>query len=181
MGKKKHKRPESESEALDRDEFKANHETELINGCSPEKKKKKKKRKVENDEIEAEKRKSISKPTVSIAVSGSIIDNAQSLELATRVRIFSFIGECFLSSSSFPLFPKRMIWLVHWMSFLFFLLSRCVFPLLKWSDVINLEATYELLSSWLVKLLVRQPYFELTRSPCFSFVSSSFLTQNFLG
>ena len=109
MGKKKHKRPEQESEALDRDDFEANHETELINGCSPEKKKKKKKKKVENGSIEAEKRKPISKPTVSIAVSGSIIDNAQSLELATRVRILSFIGECFSSSASFPLFPKRMI------------------------------------------------------------------------
>ncbi|XP_022956323.1 putative methyltransferase C9orf114 homolog [Cucurbita moschata] len=88
MGKKKHKRPESESEALDGGDFEARHETELINGCSPETKKKKKKRKkqnVENEEIEGEKRKPISKPTVSMAVSGSIIDNAQSLELATRL------------------------------------------------------------------------------------------------
>ena len=106
MGKKKHKRPESESEALDGGDFEARHETELINGCSSETKKKKKKRKkqnVENEEIEGEKRKPISKPTVSMAVSGSIIDNAQSLELATRVRIFYFMSECFSSSSPFPM------------------------------------------------------------------------------
>ncbi|XP_022138246.1 putative methyltransferase C9orf114 [Momordica charantia] len=81
MGKKKHKRPESESEALDR----GDSEAQLVNGCSPEKKKRKKKKKLENEEIEGEKREPVSKPTVSIAVSGSIIDNAQSLELATRL------------------------------------------------------------------------------------------------
>lgn len=91
MGKKKHKRPESESEALDR----GDSEAQLVNGCSPEKKKRRKKKKLENEEIEGEKREPVSKPTVSIAVSGSIIDNAQSLELATRVRIFFFYRRVF--------------------------------------------------------------------------------------
>ena len=69
--------------------------------------KKKKKRKFEN-EIEGERRRSISKPRVIIAVSGSIIDNAQSLETASRVCIFSLIGECFSSFSPFPLSLGRL-------------------------------------------------------------------------
>ncbi|WVZ63562.1 hypothetical protein U9M48_013185 [Paspalum notatum var. saurae] len=49
---------------------------------APEKKKKEKKKKQSKDKDEGKEKKKL-KPTVSIAVAGSIIDNAQSLELAT--------------------------------------------------------------------------------------------------
>lgn len=68
MGKKKKKRDEAE----------------LVNGNSDEANhREKNKKKKERREIERDEPKEI--PTVSIAVAGSIIDNAQSLELATRL------------------------------------------------------------------------------------------------
>lgn len=81
MGKKK-KRAEIDAEA-EAERNKLEFE-ELINGDSHTKMKKKKKKK-ERNETEKEVNQAKGKPTVSIAVPGSIIDNAQSLELATRL------------------------------------------------------------------------------------------------
>ncbi|XP_022762033.1 putative methyltransferase C9orf114 homolog isoform X2 [Durio zibethinus] len=91
MGKKK-KKVEIESEAEAEAESKSNiHEStqiesqtnlSLLNGDS-HKKKKKKKIKAEKELNSEAKADEI--PTVSIAIAGSIIDNAQSLELATRL------------------------------------------------------------------------------------------------
>lgn len=55
---------------------------EVVNGDCHEKKKKKKKKNNERDDEARE------TPTVSIALAGSIIDNAQSFDLATRVHLF---------------------------------------------------------------------------------------------
>ncbi|XP_021290653.1 putative methyltransferase C9orf114 homolog [Herrania umbratica] len=79
MGKKKRVEVEAETEPQ------TNYHTNpsLLNGDAHKKKKKKKKTKAEKEtksEAEADEI-----PTVSIAVAGSIIDNAQSLELATRL------------------------------------------------------------------------------------------------
>ncbi|XP_059649963.1 uncharacterized protein LOC132295679 [Cornus florida] len=84
MAKKK-RRDESEEEiqAQAEEEKKAGNGMELVNGDSNGKKKKKKKREKEKNNIEPKEKND--QPTVSIAVSGSIIDNAQSLELATRL------------------------------------------------------------------------------------------------
>lgn len=83
MAKKK-KRDEAESEpevdAQNAQKPEPLNEVELVNGESHKKKKKKKKKHKAHDEA-----KEI--PTVSIAVSGSIINNAQSFELATRVHL----------------------------------------------------------------------------------------------
>ncbi|KAL3507957.1 hypothetical protein ACH5RR_033339 [Cinchona calisaya] len=77
MGKKKKERERAEREAEEQEI--AN--LELVNGDSNEKKQKKKKRKnKEQNDVE-----SYETPTVSIALPGSIIHNAQSLELATRL------------------------------------------------------------------------------------------------
>lgn len=67
-----------------------NHESNAeVNSCDEEKKKKKKKkRKEEQKDVDLNQT-----PTVSIAVPGSIIDNTQSLELATRVKYF-FLCPC---------------------------------------------------------------------------------------
>ncbi|OMO61227.1 SNF2-related protein [Corchorus capsularis] len=89
MGKKKKRAEvETESEAETKKNESENNQTETetnlsLNGDSPKKKKKKKKAKAEektNSEAKADEL-----PTVSIAIAGSIIDNAQSLELATRL------------------------------------------------------------------------------------------------
>lgn len=90
MGKRKNKRAEKDAEEqLEEKTWDDNTEPEtkleLVNGDSDDqnkKKKKKKKRDREKNDVVVEER-----PTVSIAVPGSIIDNAQSLELATRVII----------------------------------------------------------------------------------------------
>ncbi|KAF3457176.1 hypothetical protein FNV43_RR01833 [Rhamnella rubrinervis] len=77
----KKKKREREAEAVSNaDKQESEIEAELVNGDSHKKKKKKTKRKFKGDDDEAQ-----LIPTVSIAVSGSIIDNAQSLELATRL------------------------------------------------------------------------------------------------
>ncbi|KAA8548605.1 hypothetical protein F0562_000289 [Nyssa sinensis] len=80
MAKKKNKREESEIEAQNAENQRVESEVELVNGYSLEKRKKKKKREKEKNNL---KPKEI--PTVSIALPGSIIDNAQSFELATRL------------------------------------------------------------------------------------------------
>ena len=56
----------------------AKHEAEETEEATSKKKKKNKKQQQQKEGMKE-------KPTVSIAVAGSIIDNAQSLELATRV------------------------------------------------------------------------------------------------
>lgn len=80
--KKKRARAESESQPeLDADNVKKpepQNEVELVHEAKKKKKKKKQNNKADNDEAKLT-------PTVSIAVPGSIIDNAQSLELATRL------------------------------------------------------------------------------------------------
>ncbi|XVF28904.1 hypothetical protein REPUB_Repub15cG0073000 [Reevesia pubescens] len=89
MGKKK-RRVEAEAEAEPKTNSQTETETDtetetnlsLLNGDSP-KKKKKKKTKAEKETNSESKADEI--PTVSIAIAGSIIDNAQSLELATRL------------------------------------------------------------------------------------------------
>ncbi|WCJ23711.1 hypothetical protein M5689_005722 [Euphorbia peplus] len=82
MGKKK-KRAESDTDAQPlTNELKPQ---ELVNGDSQEKLKKKKKKKKEEISTEEANNKLKEIPTVSIAVPGSIINNAQSLELATRL------------------------------------------------------------------------------------------------
>ncbi|TQD97568.1 hypothetical protein C1H46_016828 [Malus baccata] len=70
MGKKK-KRAESEAEAQPEE-----NKVDIVNGDSHQKDKKKKKHKFDGPAVI---------PSVSIAVPGSIIDNTQSLELATRL------------------------------------------------------------------------------------------------
>ncbi|CAL1396836.1 unnamed protein product [Linum trigynum] len=96
MGKKK-RRAEVETEpelpeAATVSAAKADSDQGFINGDSNKKTKKKKKKKTRNieneggDEKETERENGAKElPTVSVAVSGSIIDNAQSLELATRL------------------------------------------------------------------------------------------------
>ncbi|KAK6929998.1 putative RNA methyltransferase [Dillenia turbinata] len=85
MGKKSKRRPVSDEEAEESvaESNKDENQVELENGDS-EKKKKKKKKKLKLGENIQENDKPVI-PTVSIAVAGSIIDNAQSLELATRL------------------------------------------------------------------------------------------------
>ena len=94
MGKKQ-KKAEAETDAGRVENDKAENELELTNGDSHKKKKKKNKERNESDK-EVIKAKEI--PTVSVAISGSIINNAQSLELATRVLhplylVFLFLKE----------------------------------------------------------------------------------------
>ncbi|RVX22114.1 putative methyltransferase C9orf114 [Vitis vinifera] len=74
MGKKKKRRSDFEAETENNT---AENETELINGDS---RSKKKKNKTHKDKYQA-----TDIPTLTIAVPGSIIHNAQSLELATRL------------------------------------------------------------------------------------------------
>lgn len=92
MGKKKRAVSEAEAERVEND--KAEIEPGLVNGDSPEKKKKKKKK--ERNEREKEESEAIEIPTVSVAVPGSIINNAQSLELATRV-LLSYLCTLYLA------------------------------------------------------------------------------------
>ncbi|XWS54013.1 hypothetical protein CRYUN_Cryun10bG0051400 [Craigia yunnanensis] len=80
MGKKKKAETNNPENSLT--ETKAN--VSLLNGDSQKKKKKKKKKTKAEKETNSE-AKSDEIPTVSIAIAGSIIDNAQSLELATRL------------------------------------------------------------------------------------------------
>ncbi|KAG6766093.1 hypothetical protein POTOM_030159 [Populus tomentosa] len=82
MGKKQ-KKAEAETDAERVENEKAENELELTNGDSHKKKKKKKNK--ERNESDKEVIKANEIPTVSVAISGSIINNAQSLELATRV------------------------------------------------------------------------------------------------
>ncbi|KAI9386893.1 hypothetical protein POPTR_010G091400v4 [Populus trichocarpa] len=77
---KKQKRAEAEIQAERVENDKAENELELTNGDSH--KKKRRRRNKERNERDKEAKEI---PTVSIAVSGSIINNAQSLELATRL------------------------------------------------------------------------------------------------
>lgn len=84
MGKQRKRINGEESYPIENDESKA--EVKHVDGysCDEEKKKKrKKKRKEEQKDVDLNQT-----PTVSIAVPGSIIDNTQSLELATRVKGF---------------------------------------------------------------------------------------------
>ncbi|KAF3649884.1 putative protein phosphatase 2C 70-like [Capsicum annuum] len=83
MGKKK-KRGESEAEwePLNIERNKEQNDVHLGNGDSQEQKKKKKKK---SKEMVKEENVLKEKPTVSIALAGSIVDNTQSLELATRL------------------------------------------------------------------------------------------------
>lgn len=90
MAKKK-KRAEAESEAETKnaeEQVPKDQKLDFVNGDSQnlQKKKKKKKNSKTTKENGGE---ADGIPTVSIAVAGSIIDNAQSLELATRVRTLS--------------------------------------------------------------------------------------------
>lgn len=87
MGKKKKR---DESEAVEASNAEESEVLELVNGDdshqTKQEKRKKKKRKGNEQagSAAAEPRASVI-PTVSVAVPGSIVDNAQSLELATRV------------------------------------------------------------------------------------------------
>ncbi|CAL1411401.1 unnamed protein product [Linum trigynum] len=91
MGKKKKRAElETEPEPSTISAEKVDSDQEFINGDSNKKMKKKTKTKkveIERGNEEAKEQGSEAKelPTVSVAVSGSIIDNAQSLELATRL------------------------------------------------------------------------------------------------
>ncbi|XP_041001037.1 putative methyltransferase C9orf114 isoform X2 [Juglans microcarpa x Juglans regia] len=78
MAKKK-RRAEAESESGPNAPDARQNDVELVNG-NPRKKIKKKKKRTDEETEEI--------PTVSIAVPGSIIDNTQSFELATRVIVF---------------------------------------------------------------------------------------------
>lgn len=90
MGKKKKRRSDFEAET---ENNAAENETERINGNS---RSKKKKNKTHKDKCQA-----TDIPTLTIAVPGSIIHNAQSLELATRV-IFplSFSSPCLIAQNN---------------------------------------------------------------------------------
>ncbi|KAK6803869.1 hypothetical protein RDI58_001653 [Solanum bulbocastanum] len=79
MGKKKKRAErEAESELLNTETISEQNDLHIANGDS-KKIKKKKTKEVKEESVLKE------KPTVSIALAGSIIDNAQSLELATRL------------------------------------------------------------------------------------------------
>ncbi|KAJ6768949.1 CLASS IV SAM-BINDING METHYLTRANSFERASE-RELATED [Salix koriyanagi] len=82
MGKKQ-KKAEAETDAERVENDKAENELELDNGDSHKKKRRKKNKK--RNEIDREVIEAKEIPTVSVAISGSIINNAQSLELATRL------------------------------------------------------------------------------------------------
>ncbi|TXG71991.1 hypothetical protein EZV62_000570 [Acer yangbiense] len=82
MGKKK-KRAELEPEPELVDDRETRNELDPANGDSNEKTKKKKKKKKKRDKQNDDASKEL--PTVSIALPGSIIDNTQSYELATRL------------------------------------------------------------------------------------------------
>ncbi|KAJ6430018.1 hypothetical protein OIU84_021433 [Salix udensis] len=82
MGKKQ-KKAEAETDAERVENDKAENELELDNGDSHKKKRRKKNK--ERNEIDREVIEAKEIPTVSVAISGSIINNAQSLELATRL------------------------------------------------------------------------------------------------
>nr|GLL46626.1 putative methyltransferase C9orf114 [Ipomoea trifida] len=77
--KKKEERSERVVEAQDAEKSRPEIESEVVNSDSKDKKKKKEKLMERNGAVSNE------LPTVSIALPGSIIDNAQSLELATRL------------------------------------------------------------------------------------------------
>ncbi|XP_055818080.1 uncharacterized protein LOC129887141 isoform X2 [Solanum dulcamara] len=95
MGKKKKRAEwEAESEPLNTESIKEKTIVHLANGDSQKQKKTKKKKSKEVKEESVLKE----KPTVSIALPGSIIDNTQSLELATRVVVFDNIGSSVDSS-----------------------------------------------------------------------------------
>ncbi|KAJ6431382.1 hypothetical protein OIU84_018798 [Salix udensis] len=81
MGKKQ-KRAGAETEAETVENDKPENELDLTNGDSYKKKRRGRMRNKERNESDKEAKEI---PTVSIAVSGSIINNAQSLELATRL------------------------------------------------------------------------------------------------
>lgn len=104
MGKKKKR---DEPEAVEASNAEASEVLELVNGDDSHqtKQEKKKKKKHKGDEKGAspagEPRASVI-PTVSVAVPGSIVDNAQSLELATRV---------FLSLSLSALYSYFLVYL----------------------------------------------------------------------
>lgn len=87
--RKKKKRHESEAVESETEAVNAENEgLELVNGDSyqtkQQKRKKKKKQRRDDEKDDAEPQAAVI-PTVSIAVPGSIVDNAQSLELATRL------------------------------------------------------------------------------------------------
>ncbi|CAL5416065.1 unnamed protein product [Camellia sinensis] len=84
MAKKK-KRAEAEAVEAQTEAPNAETELELVNGDSHDTKQKKNKKKKKKSENEKDHVQPKEIPTVSIAVPGSIIDNAQSLELATRL------------------------------------------------------------------------------------------------
>ncbi|XP_016451376.1 uncharacterized protein LOC107776075 [Nicotiana tabacum] len=80
MGKKKKRAErEAESEPLNTENIKEQNDAQLANGGSLEEQRKKKKKKSKESVFKKE------ITTVSIALPGSIIDNTQSLELATRL------------------------------------------------------------------------------------------------
>lgn len=105
MGKKKKR---DEPEAVEASNAEASEVLELVNGDdshqTKQEKRKKKKKKHKGDEKGAspagEPRASVI-PTVSVAVPGSIVDNAQSLELATRVFLSLSLCAIFLLPSVF--------------------------------------------------------------------------------
>ncbi|CDO99020.1 unnamed protein product [Coffea canephora] len=85
MGKKKRAAREAAEQVTENgpdDNAKVETKLELLNVDSSERKKKKKKKKRNKEQNDGD---SNETPTVSIALPGSIIDNAQSLELATRL------------------------------------------------------------------------------------------------
>lgn len=103
----KKKKREREAEALCNAEKQVSEiEVELVNGDSHNKKKKKKKKEIKGGDDEAQEI-----PTVSIAVSGSIIDNAQSFELATRVLSLSLPSplSLLLSTCAFCLVAEKIL------------------------------------------------------------------------
>jgi hypothetical protein len=141
--KKKRARAESESQPeLDADNVKKpepQNEVELVHEAKKKKKKKKQNNKADNDEAKLT-------PTVSIAVPGSIIDNAQSLELATRVPLSLSLASRLVTEKIYylnkaSLFAASKQRVVSYFSNFFF------FGFL----------------SWLVRLLVPQPFSESMR------------------
>lgn len=85
----KKKKREAVAEEMDKELV---AEVELSNGDTQNKKKKSKRKEKKSEKAEAINKET---PTVSIAISGSIIDNAQSLELATRVHSLSLTVSLF--------------------------------------------------------------------------------------
>lgn len=150
MGKKQ-KKAEAETDAERVENDKAENELELDNGDSHKKKRRKKNK--ERNEIDREVIEAKEIPTVSVAISGSIINNAQSLELATRVLHPLYLVFLFFKRNYSRVISYSVVVFFYYVIFNILVFFVVVFDFLL---------TF---FSWPVKLLVPRLFFELMRFP----------------